>query len=98
MLAIGGGGLITHSSTQSVRELPPPVKGKKPKAPGTIEMPDEEYLQPGESSGWVEMGGSGGIIALDPGGNISLTFNTPGMYRASMDASGEVFVGIYSDE
>ena len=46
----------------------------------------------------VEMGGSGGIIALDPGGNISLTFNTPGMYRASMDASGEVFVGIYSDE
>ena len=46
----------------------------------------------------VEMGGSGGVIAVDPEGHISLTFNTPGMYRASMDPKGEVFVGIYSDE
>jgi beta-aspartyl-peptidase (threonine type) len=46
----------------------------------------------------VEMGGTGGIIALDPQGAVSLTFNTPGMYRASMDPSGEVFVGIYNDE
>ena len=46
----------------------------------------------------VEMGGTGGIIALDPRGRISLTFNTPGMYRASVDPAGEIFVGIYNDE
>ena len=46
----------------------------------------------------VEMGGSGGIIAVDPKGNIALTFNTPGMYRASIDASGKVTVAIYRDE
>ena len=46
----------------------------------------------------VEMGGSGGIIALDPQGNIALTFNTPGMYRASIDTKGKVTVAIYRDE
>ena len=46
----------------------------------------------------VEMGGDGGIIALDREGNISLTFNTPGMYRASVDANGEVFIGIYKED
>ena len=46
----------------------------------------------------VEMGGSGGIIALDPQGNIALTFNTPGMYRASVDTAGNVYVAIYRDE
>ena len=46
----------------------------------------------------VDMGGSGGIIAVDPQGEVSLTFNSPGMYRASINARGEVFVGIYKDE
>ena len=46
----------------------------------------------------VEMGGSGGIISLDPQGHVSLTFNTPGMYRASIDRDGRVYVGIYNDE
>ena len=46
----------------------------------------------------VEMGGSGGIIALDPQGNIALTFNTAGMYRASVDIDGKVTVAIYKDE
>lgn len=46
----------------------------------------------------VGMGGSGGIISLDPQGNVSLTFNTPGMYRASVDRGGNVYVGIYNDE
>ena len=46
----------------------------------------------------VEMGGDGGIIAVDPEGNVALTFNTPGMYRASIDADGNVYVAIYHDE
>jgi beta-aspartyl-peptidase (threonine type) len=44
------------------------------------------------------MGGDGGIIAVDPQGNVSLTFNTSGMYRASIDAAGKVYVAIYGDE
>ena len=46
----------------------------------------------------TQMGGNGGIIAVDPKGNLSLTFNTPGMYRASMDVNGKVYVAIYKDE
>jgi len=46
----------------------------------------------------VAMGGEGGVVAIDRCGNISLNFNTPGMYRASMDVAGTVFVGIYAGE
>ncbi len=46
----------------------------------------------------TEMGGDGGIIAMDRKGNISLTFNTAGMYRASVDTAGKVYVGIYRDD
>lgn len=46
----------------------------------------------------VDMGGSGGVIAIDPQGNLALTFNTPGMYRASIDTAGKVYVAIYGDE
>lgn len=46
----------------------------------------------------VEMGGEGGVIALDSRGNIALTFNTPGMYRASIGVDGELFVGIYAGD
>jgi beta-aspartyl-peptidase (threonine type) len=44
------------------------------------------------------MGGDGGIIAIDRSGEIALTFNTPGMYRARIGVDGELFVGIYRDE
>ena len=46
----------------------------------------------------TEMGGSGGVIAVDPGGNVALTFNTAGMYRASIDAEGKLYVAIFGDE
>jgi beta-aspartyl-peptidase (threonine type) len=46
----------------------------------------------------AEMGGEGGIIAIDPAGNLSLTFNTAGMYRASIDTRGRVYVAIFGDE
>ena len=44
------------------------------------------------------MGGDGGVIAVDPQGNIALTFNTAGMYRASIDAEGTLYVAIFGDE
>lgn len=46
----------------------------------------------------AEAGGTGGVIAMDNQGNISMPFNTEGMYRASIDTSGKVTIGIYGSE
>ena len=46
----------------------------------------------------VKASGDGGIIAVDAEGNVALTFNTPGMYRASINASGDKVVGIFGDD
>ncbi|SEK87500.1 beta-aspartyl-peptidase (threonine type) [Colwellia chukchiensis] len=46
----------------------------------------------------VAAGGSGGVIAIDPLGNISMPFNSTGMYRASKSSNGEEFVGIFNDD
>lgn len=45
-----------------------------------------------------ELGGDGGIIALDSEGNVSMVFNTAGMYRASIDGVGEKIVAIYDHD
>ena len=45
----------------------------------------------------MKTGGDGGVIGLDNKGNISMEFNTAGMYRASIDKSGNLTVKIYSD-
>ena len=45
----------------------------------------------------METGGDGGVIGLDNKGNISMKFNTAGMYRASVDKNGNLTVKIYSD-
>ncbi len=44
-----------------------------------------------------DLGGDGGIVAVDKDGNMVMEFNTEGMYRASMDASGNLTIGIYKD-
>lgn len=46
----------------------------------------------------VEMGGGGGVIAIDHEGNIAMPFNTKGMYRGSIDTKGKLYIGIYEDE
>ncbi len=46
----------------------------------------------------VAAGGSGGIIAIDVAGNITMPFNSTGMYRASKSSNGEEFVGIFKDD
>ena len=45
----------------------------------------------------MKSGGDGGVIGLDKKGNISMEFNTAGMYRASVDINGNVTIKIYSD-
>jgi beta-aspartyl-peptidase (threonine type) len=45
----------------------------------------------------VKIGGEGGLIAIDKAGNISLCFNSDGMYRASVGAQQDLLVAIYGD-
>jgi len=46
----------------------------------------------------TNMGGTGGIIAVDKNGNMTMDFNTAGMYRATMNAKGELTIKIYSKD
>lgn len=41
------------------------------------------------------IGGTGGVIAVSPQGEVFFHFNTPGMYRAGKDAQGKLQVGIF---
>ncbi len=44
-----------------------------------------------------DLGGDGGIVAVDKNGNVAMEFNTAGMYRAIMNDSGELTIAIYND-
>ena len=44
------------------------------------------------------LGGDGGIVAIDKDGNVAMEFNTAGMYRAHMNAAGELLIRIYKAE
>lgn len=41
--------------------------------------------------------GEGGIIAIDKNGHMVMEFNTPGMFRATMNDKGELYIGMYKD-
>lgn len=45
-----------------------------------------------------QLGGDGGIVAIDKNGNVAMEFNTAGMYRATMNAKGDLVIGIYKEE
>lgn len=45
----------------------------------------------------TDLGGTGGIIALDKYGNMVFEFNTAGMYRASANDKGDIDVRIYKN-
>lgn len=44
-----------------------------------------------------DLGGDGGVICIDKSGNLGVSFNTEGMYRAWMGTDGKVVVNIYKD-
>jgi len=44
------------------------------------------------------IGGTGGVIALTPDGQLAWSFNTAGMYRARVASDQPLVVGIYGDE
>ena len=43
------------------------------------------------------LGGDGGVIAMDKFGNIGISFNSDGMYRAYIDSAGKPVIEIYKD-
>ena len=43
----------------------------------------------------AKLGGTGGLIAIDRQGNFTMPFNTSGMYRGAVDATGKITVEIY---
>ena len=43
----------------------------------------------------TEIGGEGGFIAVDAAGNVTLPFNSEGMYRGYVKTDGEIVVEIY---
>ncbi len=45
----------------------------------------------------VKIGGDGGLIAVDTKGNITMPFNTEGMYRAFKISNGDTGVKIYKE-
>jgi len=45
-----------------------------------------------------DLGGEGGVIAIDSAGNIAMPFNSRGMYRGFMLADGTMKCAIYDDE
>jgi L-asparaginase / beta-aspartyl-peptidase len=42
-----------------------------------------------------EMGGDGGVIAIDRNGNIVMEFNTAGMFRAAIDTKGKKTIAMF---
>jgi beta-aspartyl-peptidase (threonine type) len=44
------------------------------------------------------LGGTGGVIATGPSGEMAWTFNTPGMYRGRASSSGDRLVAFYGDD
>jgi L-asparaginase / beta-aspartyl-peptidase len=45
-----------------------------------------------------QLGGDGGVIALDGRGRLAMPFNTEGMYRGYVTEDGDVVTKIYGDE
>jgi len=44
-----------------------------------------------------QLGGDGGVIAIDAAGNMAVSFNSEGMYRAYINSEGKPVVQIYKD-
>lgn len=44
-----------------------------------------------------KLGGDGGVIVMDKFGNMAVSFNSEGMYRAYIDSNGKPVVEIYKD-
>jgi beta-aspartyl-peptidase (threonine type) len=42
-----------------------------------------------------EIDGEGGLVAVDANGNVTMPFNSEGMYRGSISTGGDLMTAIY---
>ena len=61
-------------------------------------MPLQEAAEHVITEKLPELGGYGGIIAIDKNGNIVMPFTTSGMHRGYVIDDGEIVVKLYRDE
>ena len=52
-------------------------------------------LHQGSHQKLQNLGGDGGVIVMDKFGNMAISFNTEGMYRAYISSDGKPIVEIY---
>jgi L-asparaginase / beta-aspartyl-peptidase len=45
-----------------------------------------------------ELGGTGGVIAVDANGNVAMEFNTSGMFRGYIKSTGEKEIAIFAED
>ena len=89
-----------NSSTTTIRTSPfdhrPRVRGELAALMEYRGMTLQEAAEEVVMKKLVAAGGSGGIVAVDRDGHVSMTFNSPGMYRGYAKP-GERVVKIYKD-
>ncbi len=61
-------------------------------------LPLEQAAQNVVNGKLKKQGAAGGVIALDRQGNVSMVFNTPGMYRGFLKEGGEPRVFLFAGE
>ena len=44
-----------------------------------------------------DLGGNGGLIALDCSGNLAMPYHAVGMYRGAADEHGNTHIALYED-
>jgi len=59
----------------------------------TLQEATDEVIQ----KRMLNLGGDGGLIAIDAEGTIAMPFNTEGMYRGFKTSSGQGATAIYKD-
>ncbi len=59
------------------------------------DLPPHQAIQKAFQERLEAIGGQGGLIAVTPTGEALTYFNTPGMYRASINSRGEKSIGIF---
>lgn len=60
-------------------------------------MPLDEAARVAVMEKFTELGGDGGVIAIDREGSIAMPFNSPGMYRGWMKADGSSEIQIFKE-
>ena len=79
-----------------VKQIPDPaLPGELDPSTNTLKRDGKLILDESDSYG-VEMALQ--LVTAAGGGEVSLVFNTSGMYRASIDREGRLYVAIFGDE